>query len=185
MDQVRTDFPGVFNRGFRDGWKSALKKAKVLRTSKWFLRERTPLPYPEAGLRDSDTEKEDDDEDDEESEGEEVGGQSDQQIVTSTPPVGEPSANNPPATFGSVPVEPDVCVPSAPSNPALIGPDVRDAAASSETAPVGPKVVILLFLRKQLRLIQLLLRLISFLGCLFWFTNFDKVVCLNLKVYNS
>ena len=38
LDQVKTDFQGVFNRGFRDGWKSALKKAKVLRTSKWFLR---------------------------------------------------------------------------------------------------------------------------------------------------
>jgi hypothetical protein len=79
LDQVKTNFQGVFNRGFRDGWKSALKKAKVLRTSKWFLREKTPLPYPEAGLRASDAEEEDDeDNEDDEDEAEVVKGEPNQ-----------------------------------------------------------------------------------------------------------
>jgi hypothetical protein len=117
MDQVRTNFQGVFNRGFRDEWKSALKKAKVLRTSKWFLRERTPLPYPEAGLRASDAEEEDDDED-EEDEAEEIGGKSDQQNVTPIPLVSAPSASDPLAPSGPALVESDVCVPPAPSIPA-------------------------------------------------------------------
>jgi hypothetical protein len=68
MEQVRTDFQGVFNRGFRDGWKLALKKAKVPSSSKWFLRDETPLPYPNAGLRNSDVEDADDEDDEDEDE---------------------------------------------------------------------------------------------------------------------
>ena len=85
MDQVRTDFQGVFNRGFRDGCKSALKKAKVPRFSRWFLKDKTPLPYPEVGLRDSDAKDEDD-----EDENEEVGGE--QGTGPSTPVPEDPPA---------------------------------------------------------------------------------------------
>jgi hypothetical protein len=54
---------GVFNCGFRDGWKSALRKADVLFSSEMYVRSNTPLPYPEVGLTEWDDEDEDDDED--------------------------------------------------------------------------------------------------------------------------
>ena len=43
----------VYNSGFRHGWKSALSKTEQPRASNLFLRANTPLPYPEAGLKDS------------------------------------------------------------------------------------------------------------------------------------
>jgi hypothetical protein len=139
LDQVKTDFQGVFNRGFRDGWKLALKKAKVLRTSKWFLREKTPLPYPKAGLRASDAEKEDDEDDeDDEDEAEVVGGEPNQQVVTPTPLTGDPSANDPPAPPGPVPVESEACDPPAPSDLAPTQADVCDPPAPSDPAPIVP-----------------------------------------------
>uniref|UniRef100_A0A2N9F9U0 Uncharacterized protein n=1 Tax=Fagus sylvatica TaxID=28930 RepID=A0A2N9F9U0_FAGSY len=42
-----------YNSGFRHGWKSASSKTKQPRVSDLFLRANTPLPYPEAGLKDS------------------------------------------------------------------------------------------------------------------------------------
>ncbi len=110
LDQVRTDFQGVFNRGFRDRWKSALKKAKVSRTSKWFVREKTPLPYPDAGLRASNAEQEDDEDDEDEeadeAEAEEIGGELDQHIAPLIPPASNPPAINLPAPSDPAPLEP-------------------------------------------------------------------------------
>ena len=59
LDQVKTDFQGVFNRGFWDGWKSALKNADVPSSSEMYSQDNTPLPLPDAGLRASDNEDED------------------------------------------------------------------------------------------------------------------------------
>jgi hypothetical protein len=113
MDQVKTDFQGVFNRGFRDGWKLALKKAKVPCSLRWFLRDETPLPYPEAGLRNSDTEDEDnEDDEDEEGETEEVGVEQGTGSTTTVPE--DPSV--------PVPEDPSALVPEDPSAPAPIDP---------------------------------------------------------------
>jgi hypothetical protein len=65
LAKVKTKLQGVFNRGFRDGWKSALKKADVPSSWEMYLRDNTSLPYPEAGLKESDDEGEDEKEDDE------------------------------------------------------------------------------------------------------------------------
>jgi hypothetical protein len=85
MGEVRAQLQGVFNRGFRDGWKSTLRKAEVPDSSDLFLRDSTPLPYPEAGLKDLDDEDEEEDED-------EANGEPSNQIVDSAPRV----ADNPP-----------------------------------------------------------------------------------------
>jgi hypothetical protein len=67
MDEVKAQFKMVYNSGFRHGWKSALNKTEQPETSDLFLRANTPLPYPDAGLKNSDDEG---DEEDEEEEGE-------------------------------------------------------------------------------------------------------------------
>ena len=71
MGEVRAQLQEVFNRGFRDGWKLALRKTDVPNSLDLFLRDTTPLPYPQAGLKDSNDEDEEDDED----ETEEAGGE--------------------------------------------------------------------------------------------------------------
>jgi hypothetical protein len=68
MGEVTAQFKMVYNSGFRHGWKSALSKTEQPETSDLFLRTNTPLPYPDAGLKNSDDEG---DEKDEEAEGEE------------------------------------------------------------------------------------------------------------------
>ena len=77
LTEVKAELQGVFNRGFWDGWKLALKKAKVPSSSDWFLRDKTPLPFPEAGLKNSNVEDED--------KAEEVGGEQDNAPGLSTP----------------------------------------------------------------------------------------------------
>ena len=65
--EIKDQIQGVYNRSFRNGWKAALKKVGTPVSSDLLLRENTPLPYPDAGLRDSNKEDEDgnDDEDEE------------------------------------------------------------------------------------------------------------------------
>jgi hypothetical protein len=66
MEEVKAQFQMVYNSGFKDGWKSALNKAEVPDASDLFLRDNTPLPYPDARLKDTDDEAGEEDEDEEE-----------------------------------------------------------------------------------------------------------------------
>ena len=61
---MRAQLQEVFNGGFRDGWKSTLRKADIPSSSDLYFRSNTPLPYPQAGLKESDDENEEDEEDD-------------------------------------------------------------------------------------------------------------------------
>uniref|UniRef100_A0A2N9GIS9 Uncharacterized protein n=1 Tax=Fagus sylvatica TaxID=28930 RepID=A0A2N9GIS9_FAGSY len=71
MGEVATQFKMVYNSGFRNGWKSALSKTKQPETPDLYLRAKTPLPYPDAGLNNSDDEAEDEDDEGDEEEKEE------------------------------------------------------------------------------------------------------------------
>ena len=81
MGEVKAQLQGVFNGGFRDGWKLALRRDDAPDSSDLYLRSSTPLPYPEAGLKDSG----DEDEEDEEDEAQEAKGEQDNSVVDPTP----------------------------------------------------------------------------------------------------
>ena len=68
MEEVKAQFKMVYNSGFRHGWKSALSKTEQPETSDLFLRANTPLPYPDARLKNSDDEDDEGEEEEEETE---------------------------------------------------------------------------------------------------------------------
>jgi ribosomal protein L12E/L44/L45/RPP1/RPP2 len=71
MEKVKVQFQMVYNSGFRHGWKFALSKIEQPKMSDLFLCANTPLPYPEAGLKNSDDEVDEEDDEGEEEEEEE------------------------------------------------------------------------------------------------------------------
>ncbi len=96
--KVANQLQGVFNRGFRDGWKSTLKKAGIPSSSDMFERSNTPLPYPKAGLKDLEDEEEDDEDEEEEARIEEAVPEQEARAEDSA----HPAMDNPPTpTDGS------------------------------------------------------------------------------------
>jgi hypothetical protein len=93
MDEVKAQFQMVYNSGFRHGWKSVLSKTEQPETSELFLRTNTPLPYPEAGLKNSDDEA--DEEDDKDDEGDEEEGGLDKVQESSQPELTEKATDAP------------------------------------------------------------------------------------------
>jgi hypothetical protein len=114
--EIKDQIQGVYNRSFRDGWKAALKKVGTPASSDLLLRENTPLPYPNAGLRESNKEDEDsDDDEDEEEDAEVIGDVPEDQAI-------DPiviSAEDSPTIAVSAPVDPTLVVTENPPAPAI------------------------------------------------------------------
>ena len=113
LGEVKDQIQGVYNRSFRDGWKAALKKVETPVDLDLFLRENTPLPYPDATLRESDKEEDEDEDNDGDEEDKvlevSVGGANPVLILADAPPTPTSSA----LADGSVPVSTeDISVPA-------------------------------------------------------------------------
>lgn len=93
MEEVKTQFQMVYNSGFRHGWKSALNKTEQPETSDLFLRANTPLPYPEAGLKDSEDKANEEDDEDEGTDDEQ--GEKDQLLESSQPELTDQTVDAP------------------------------------------------------------------------------------------
>ena len=105
LGEVKDQIQRVYNRSFRDGWKAALKKVDIPATSDLLVKENTPLPYPEASLRESDKEDEaDEDDGNDEIDTEEVGDVRDDRAADPTPIlIDDPSAPAGPALVDLAP----------------------------------------------------------------------------------
>ena len=114
--EIKDQIQGVYNRSFRDGWKAALRKVDIPASSDLLSRENTPLPYPDAGLRESD--KEDEDEEDDEDERDDVEIIDDVQDDQAANPV-LISADNPPPVATSASIDPVLVATEDPSAPSV------------------------------------------------------------------
>ena len=140
LGDIKNQIQGVYNRSFRDGWKAALEKVDTPATSDLLLRENTSLPYPDAGLKESD--KEDVDEEDDEDKEDEVLDLGDDRDGHVANPVLIP-ADDPSISFGmalvvSVPVPAgDPSVSSGMAPVASVPVPAGDPSAPTDLAPAA------------------------------------------------
>jgi hypothetical protein len=141
MEEVKTHLQKVYNSGFQHGWKSALIKTEQPEVSELFLHANTPLPYPDARLKDSDDEEDEgegeEEEEEEEEEAEKEGKEGKGRKEEGKEGEGRKEEEKE-KTKGEMAQEKDQCQGDGRTEPSTGLPDVVDLTEQTSTTPEQP-----------------------------------------------